>query len=787
MHPKLEAGAGTRAEFGRLAILALVFACSSGGSQQNGQAGAGGAGGGSAGTAGSTDHPVVAGKPVALMLASDDQQVLDDLGGKLDAERGLTSDDLLKQRALTYASGLGYDPSSAEGLSAIQASALALDSDEQALLAQNGFVVSAKKTFPTMLYGYATIYVEDLPLYVSADSILDSVHRSYDTMLEYVEEQQLIGGLGSLLDDMRSQLAHRNASDVSAQDADFFLAVSASLLEGSAAAPVLKPSLAKDVQGFVSKAMAAQGTEQRELFGVQREIDFSQFEPRGHYTHSDMLGRYFRAMMWLGRVELRLIETQPNGKQVFYRRQLEAAIALRGLLTNTGLERWRAIDAALAAFVGQSDYMRVPEIDSLLKDLGATGADGLAAIDDQTIAQTIIDKGYGSQLIASQLITNQTPDNHTLPLDRSFALFGQRYVVDSHVFSNVVYDRVPDRLMPNPLDVAYAGFGADQAVALLEPELKRYPYAGALESMRLLIDAYDDDFWNANLYNLWLRSLRALAPKAAETQDPASAGLPAVAGSEPWGRRLLNTQLGSWAELRHDTILYAKQSYTTGPVCSFPDAYVDPYPEFYAALVSFADRGSALADALAGSTSSSLAQELRAYFANLKDAMEKLGGMADAERKGDAFTDEQMAFINQAIHRLIAPCGAPPRFDGWYAALTFTPGGPSTEASSDIDLTIADVHTQPKDAAGNDVGRILHVATGEPRLMVVTTDTCGTPRAYAGLALAYYETITEHWKRLTDQDWTGMLVGKSTLNGFIPPKNPPPDVPWTASYVSGTK
>ena len=38
-------------------------------------------------------------------------------------------------------------------------------------------------------------------------------------------------------------------------------------------------------------------------------------------------------------------------------------------------------------------------------------------------------------------------------------------------------------------------------------------------------------------------------------------GLPGVARTEAWGRRLLNTQLASWAQLRHDTILYAKQVY----------------------------------------------------------------------------------------------------------------------------------------------------------------------------------------------------------------------------------
>ena len=50
-----------------------------------------------------------------------------------------------------------------------------------------------------------------------------------------------------------------------------------------------------------------------------------------------------------------------------------------------------------------------------------------------------------------------------------------------------------------------------------------------------------------------------------------------------------------------------------------------------------------------------------------------------------------------------------------------------------MDPTIADVHTAPTDAGGNDVGWVLHVGTGFPRLMVVTAETCTGPRAYAAL------------------------------------------------------
>jgi hypothetical protein len=34
------------------------------------------------------------------------------------------------------------------------------------------------------------------------------------------------------------------------------------------------------------------------------------------------------------------------------------------------------------------------------------------------------------------------------------------------------------------------------------------------------------------------------------------------------------------------------------------------------------------------------------------------------------------------------------------------------------------------------VGRVLHVGTGEPRVMVATVDTCSGPRAYVGVVSA---------------------------------------------------
>lgn len=715
--------------------------------------------------------PAEPGNPVKpTELPADQKAELDELLGAINGAANMTAADFETTYKLPFAN-LSYDPTTATNLPIIQGSPLALDQDELAALGQNGLVISEKKRFPTFVYGYTSLYAQDLPLFVSADSILYAVHRSYDEILKSVEMASLMGELNEMLSSMQASLGAGGATALGAQaraDADVYLAVAASLLDDGLAAPVAGGD-ANLIKQLVDGAKAQTGTKEIVLFGVNRLIDFSQFKPRGHYTDAPELERYFRSMQWLGRIDFRLLETQPDGSQVFNRRQLEGALALREVMDAATQERHGRIDGAIQAFVGESDYMTLPEWSGLLKDLGVSNVADLAPVPDATIAQAIVDGGYGTQRISSHIMINGIGDA-TLPLSSSFALFGQRYVVDSHVFSNVVYDRVQGgtvkRMMPDPLDAAFAAFGNDQAGSLLMPQIKESHYAPDLHAMRLLVDAHPAEFWGANLYNLWLTSLRALSPSEAEIADPASAGLPKIAATEAWGRRILNTQLASWAELRHDTILYAKQSYTGGASCEFPDAYVDPYPGFYKAIGDFAEKGSKVVDVLDLSSSPWLAERIPAYFNKLHEVAVMLADMAEHERTGTPFTAEQMAFINQAV--VLQPgCGEPAGAEGWYAQLFF-----DSMTGLLYDPTIADVHTQPTDEVGNMVGKVLHVGTGTPRFMVVTVETCSGPRAYAGLASSYFEKITENFERLDDETWAADIEATT-----------PDDVPWMKSLV----
>src|SRR5690606_31533423 len=71
---------------------------------------------------------------------------------------------LLSEYPVSFQSDLGFDPLEAINYDLIQASKLALTPAEEALFAENGFVITAPVRFATFTYGYHNVYGEDLPV-----------------------------------------------------------------------------------------------------------------------------------------------------------------------------------------------------------------------------------------------------------------------------------------------------------------------------------------------------------------------------------------------------------------------------------------------------------------------------------------------------------------------------------------------------------------------------------------------------------------------------------------------
>lgn len=717
-------------------------------------AGSGGGGGSSATTGGSAGNGPSS----------------DELAEALAAVADLDAEAFAERTRLGFES-LDYDPSQAAGLDLIQNSDLGMTEAELAKFQSNGFVISTSKVFPHFSYGYASIYAQDLPLYISADSILYAMHTTYADILKSFEEWLLVVEVGVLLDELLGALAASSLPSDLQHDLDVFLSVARSLLAEEISEPLFADNAAL-IASLYDSCTAASGTGKVTLFGGERELDFSQFKPRGHYADSAKLRRYFRTMIWLGRTDLRLLEPDASGQLQLNRRQTEAALALRTLMNDEAKRAYEAVDDVVTAFVGEHDYMTAPELDDLMSDLGIAAFADLTNVSDAALAQAIASGGYGVQRISSQIMMGGLGAGGTAtPLPASFALFGQRYVIDSHVFSNVVYDRVllegPQRLMPSPLDVAYAALGNDQAGMLLAPELETYDYASALASMRTVVDSEAPEVWQLNLYNRWLDALRSLSPTRAWATEEGET-LPQIAKTEAWGRRILNTQMASWAELRHDTILYTKQSYTAAGTCEYPDAYVDPYPAFYIKVAGFAahalgimaKHGFVYDESAAPSFDledpdffkHETIRRAQKALQNFVDVCGILAEMAEHQRTGAPHSEEHMAFVNQTVAIETGCGGGAIGASGWYAGL-FVNDASAIEWAP----TIADVHTQPDDGTGSPVGKVLHVGTGDIRLMLTSVESCSGPRAYAGLVSSYYERIEADWERLDDSEWEALL------------------------------
>lgn len=676
--------------------------------------------------------------------------------------------------AVRYESDLQLSIDDATFLPAVAAK-YQLTEDERELLRRHGFVVSERLTQRSYGDALLEIWHADLPVFLSSDLILHTVHRSFLRVMQRIESEHLATLLDETLTALHAALpavAARYQDDppmhVCIDDLDVYLAVARSLLEGARASTVRSSN-----DAFVEElltAIASRGVHMFALFNdIPRRLDFSQFTVRGYYTETPLLSRYFETMMWLGRVDFRLSRGNSADAPASVQREVVDAFVLRELVeqSQTGA-RIADIDRVVRLFVGVPDNTTLDDLDSMAASIGLQGAAQLWQEETYAAFESLLDgEAYQPQAINSRILMADPMAGEPLQPPYAFLLLGQRFTVDSHVLGQVVYDHIEYegqrifRGLPDPLDVLYA-LGNDDVLPLLRSELDLYHYAANLSALRYLIDSYDDDFWNQSLYTRWIHAIRSLS----KTGD--QVGAPDFMRTAAWQQEKMNTQLASWAELRHDTLLYVKQSYTSGVICSYPHGYVEPVPALFTRLKAFADF--ARDEVLTVGLPSTIATTVSSFYGNMSSIMGTLRSIAQKELDQAPLSDTEQAFLQTVLFIDSQMCGAPEQ--GWIRSLYFD--GADWPVGTP-DLIVADVHTQPTDQAGNLVGRVLHVGTGDPRLAVLVTGCPGaTPVAYVGPVASFHQHVTQGFERLTDDAWEQLLAGG----------NAPSSPDWTWSHVA---
>lgn len=617
---------------------------------------------------------------------------------------------------------------------------LTLD-QKQALLKNKFFVLPAKHEQP--FYVYEENEYANIPSFITTDSVLHVYHIFYDYTLRTLEQERLYDIAKTMTKRIleESLKAYKEITDeglkeIQAKNLAFFL-VGANLLGigDTADYPTLVSNMASEE---IKKIRNKVGFSKSSIFPY--EMDYSQYIPRGHYTRSLQLEEYFLAMMWYGQVSFPLYN---EDKTRNIEQTLQAILTTDILIKNDDIVKmWDQIYRPTNFFVGSSDDLGIYDYISISKKAYGDKPKLIDYIDDKKL-----DKFYEeANKLPEPKIQPEYIDINS-PSGKQFRFMGQRYIMDSEMIQRLVKPIL--RPIPSGLDVM-AVLGSERAkeIQLANPinqEWEDYPIK--LEELKNEFSKYEEKDWKRNLYTGWMWTLTGLIQN--KPQDT----YPDFMKNEAWVDKSLSTALGSWAQLKHDTVLYGKQSGAEmgGWEEEETKGYVEPSVEVYERLIWLTQY------------SRDFLKDLDLEISDIDVKMERFEWLLDfllntskKELKGEVLTDEEYDRI-KLYGGILEDLASSFIGDGmrWF------------EITSETDrnmAVISDYHNIGRDGVMlTGVGpayEIFVVAPIEDELILTK-----------GAIFSFYEFPSEN--RLTDEDWQKMLKEDTQPN----------QPEWTQSFI----
>lgn len=620
--------------------------------------------------------------------------------------------------------------------------------EQERLLSENGFVVLRVNIFETLGEAYTYIIDNSLPLLITTDAVVHAYHVLFDETLKRAEMSELIDAMNTTIATLLSGAqievsTYAGAPLENAAKLDLmYLEVAYALIN-----PIFSPTSTQATQELA--LITAHSTiAYSPIFGYKE--DYTQYVPRGHYTENERLKAYFKTMMWLGRMRFAILPDQDTDIETV-RKQTRAAILLTWMMNKANVyDDWQRVYEVTMFFVGVSDDLTFQDYSTVLEGLLITSPEQLYSNDKiDEIAGTLLERNkakiLGTYAETYPWMPQEQELQRILAETAGLRFMGQRFIPDSYMFQQLVYPQVGTfnnpKLFPKSLDVP-ALLGSETAEEILnETETVYQNYTVQLHKLRDEFQGLSVANWTRNLYWTWLFTLNT-------TLKPIPPEYPTFMTTEAWSCEKLQTFTGSWTELRHDTILYAKQSYT--PKQSVPPtpppntAYVEPYPKTYLRLTG-----------LLNMTLNGL-RELQLLSTDIKNSL-------------TTFMDTLELFLNASIMELEGK-NLPQQMQMEIRNVTETFTSILDVASERTQraMIAADVHTDLN------TNKVLEEALGKFNvLIVIYSDAEGNLYASAGPAYNYFEFKQPINERLTDEKWIELL---ST--------NPPPPPEWTNKFAA---
>lgn len=618
------------------------------------------------------------------------------------------------------------------------------------LLVKNNFVVNPTKE-EQLFYIYEDNEYKDIPSFITTDSILQVYHIFYDYALRTLENDKLLGLVEEMTDkmlrnsiDIYNELENKEMKKIQLKNIAFF---SIGQLTLEKELPKVVPEEARRIAlEELEKIKAHSGFQLSSLFPY--DLDYSQFTVRGHYTRSDDFGRYFRAMMWYGQAPfpLHFADGERDIEQT-----IQALLITSSLYSDKeSYKKWENIYEPTNFFVGSSDDLSIYQYGKLLFKVYGKNPD-LNILNDKAK----LDEFYKE---AEKLPEPRIQAKYTMvntPVGKQFRLMGQRYVMDAEIIQELVEPIT--RPVPSGLDVM-AVFGSERAKEIqLSKEINQIweDYPRELGRLKDKFGKLSERQWMGNMYQGWLWTLLGFV-------EPFGDGYPSFMTNEAWVDKDLNTALGSWSELKHDTILYGKQSGAEMGGEGYKEVvgYVEPNIEVYEKLL-WLTKFSRKNLSARGLTIEGIDMKMEEF----EQLLQFLIDCSVKELRNEDLTSEeyyQIQIYGGMLERLTAS------FAGAYLRWF--------EITSETDknmAVIADFHTIAPNQYSD--GGYMEAGVGPGYEIYVVVPIRGKLYLTRGAVFSYHEFISD--ERLTDEKWQEMIK-----------EDRKPDMPeWTNSFIRGGK
>jgi len=599
------------------------------------------------------------------------------------------------------------------------------------MLGKNGFAI-VPNTNIQLFHLYEQNNYQQFPNFVTTDMYMQLFHMYFSYLLRTIEEEKFIPILSQICEDMKSEMdkitnttSDESIKELARYNATFYAIAYTALTNEKTTVPA---SYEVQYETEINNILAAKDNFSEFLDYKSVLFTYSLFKPRGHYSRSEKLENYFRAMMWL--------QTAPfcADKDL----HLKKAILSASVIANQEsiLANYKAIIEPVSFIIGLPDNVSILQLAQIIKKEGYK-LDGLLGDDN-------ILKIFRDEVNALMNAQNRIKPKQAIGCVNLINFMPQRYLADNEILQELVdvKNQVTKRAYPKGLDVM-AAFGSKSAENILTDELKEgekwSEYPTILNELK---DKMSSISWNASLYNKWMEGL-------VELQKP-NDDYPYFMQTPQWAKKDLNTSLASWAELKHDAILYAEQPMSAecggdGPPDPYVLAYVEPNIGYWQKVIELLDLTKDILK-----QNNLLNEDISRISERLMENANFLLSASKKELSGETLSEQeyrQIEYIGSTFEwitlDLVKEKGQ--YLDGWENVK-----GPDKSVA-----VVADIYTS--NATNNPDHGILHVATGHVNDIFVVVEIGGYLYLTKGAVLSFYEFSLPMGNRLTDEEWQDML------------------------------